>query len=124
VEAGTCCNRDRLQRYPRNQNANPAGDFNRSMFIEIFPDPLSPSFIGHEPLFKICWISPRLGVRIGRLQAIGGFYNQPYLTVIISPPPSSRYRQVFENHWSPKLLTPLGRRKSRQNRAVHSWFAG
>ena len=60
----------------------PAGDFNRSMFIEIFPDPLSPIFLSViEPLFKdmLDFTFRALGFEPAKdLQAIGGFYNQPY----------------------------------------------
>ncbi len=60
----------------------PQGEFNRSMFIEIFPDPLSPIFLSIiVPLFKgmldftfrAMGFEPRPDI-----QAIGGFYNQPY----------------------------------------------
>ncbi|OGO34254.1 MAG: hypothetical protein A2W35_12030 [Chloroflexi bacterium RBG_16_57_11] len=60
----------------------PPGDFNRSMFIEIFPDPLSPVFLSViEPLFKdmLDFTFRALGFEPPKdMQAIGGFYNQPY----------------------------------------------
>jgi phosphohistidine swiveling domain-containing protein len=60
----------------------PPGDFNRTMFIEIFPDPLSPVFLSViEPLFKdmLDFTFRALGFELPKdIQAIGGFYNQPY----------------------------------------------
>jgi rifampicin phosphotransferase len=60
----------------------PVGEFNRSMFIEIFPDPLSPVFLSVvAPLFKdmLDFTFQNLGFKPAKsLQAIGVFYNQPY----------------------------------------------
>jgi rifampicin phosphotransferase len=60
----------------------PPGEFNRTMFIEIFPDPLSPVFLSViEPLFKdmLDFTFRALGFEPPKeMQAIGGFYNQPY----------------------------------------------
>jgi len=60
----------------------PPGEFNRTMFIEIFPDPLSPAFLSViEPLFKemLDFTIRALGFEPPKdMQAIGGFYYQPY----------------------------------------------
>ena len=67
---------------PQPERQYPAGDFNRTMFIEIFPDPLSPVFMSViEPLFKdmLDFTFRALGFEPPKgVQAIGAFYNQPY----------------------------------------------
>jgi pyruvate,water dikinase len=67
------------------QNASPLpadGEYNRSMFIEIFPDPLSPAFLSViAPLFHsmLDFTFVTLGFKPPRdIPAIGVFYNQPY----------------------------------------------
>lgn len=69
-------------------NAQPAarldapGEYNRSMFIEIFPDPLSPAFLSViAPLFHsmLDFTFEKLGFTPDdKIPAIGVFYNQPY----------------------------------------------
>ncbi|MBI4675744.1 MAG: hypothetical protein HY741_29225 [Chloroflexi bacterium] len=58
------------------------GEYNRSMFIEIFPDPLSPAFLSViAPLFHsmLDFTFETLGFTPPRdIPAIGVFYNQPY----------------------------------------------
>lgn len=58
------------------------GEYNRSMFIEIFPDPLSPAFLSViAPLFHsmLDFTFETLGFKPPReIPAIGVFYNQPY----------------------------------------------
>lgn len=58
------------------------GEYNRSMFIEIFPDPLSPAFLSViAPLFHsmLDFTFVTLGFKPPRdVPAIGVFYNQPY----------------------------------------------
>ncbi len=60
----------------------PQGDFNRTMFIEIFPEPLSPVFLSVvESLFKdmLDFTFQALGFEPpDDIQAIGGFHCQPY----------------------------------------------
>jgi pyruvate,water dikinase len=60
----------------------PPGEFNRTMFIEIFPEPLSPAFLSViEPLFKemLDFTIRAMGFEPPKdIQAIGGFYYQPY----------------------------------------------
>lgn len=68
------------------QNALPlrdaSGEYNRTMFIEIFPDPLSPAFLSViAPLFQsmLDFTFETLGFKPAReIPAIGVFYNQPY----------------------------------------------
>src|SRR5581483_10289189 len=61
---------------------NATGEYNRSMFIEIFPDPLSPAFLSViEPLFQsmLDFTFESLGFKPpANIPAIGVFYNQPY----------------------------------------------
>ncbi len=58
------------------------GEYNRTMFIEIFPDPLSPAFLSViAPLFEsmLAFTFETLGFKPSQtLPAIGVFYNQPY----------------------------------------------
>jgi len=58
------------------------GEYNRTMFIEIFPDPLSPVFLSViAPLFHamLDFTFETLGFKPPReIPAIGVFYNQPY----------------------------------------------
>lgn len=58
------------------------GEYNRTMFIEIFPDPLSPSFLSAIcPLFRsmLAFTFETLGFTPPRdIDAIGVYYNQPY----------------------------------------------
>lgn len=58
------------------------GEYNRSMFIEIFPDPLSPAFLSViAPLFgsMLAFTFETLGLTPPTdIPAIGVFYNQPY----------------------------------------------
>jgi len=58
------------------------GEYNRSMFIEIFPDPLSPAFLSViAPLFEsmLAFTFETLGFKPPQdIPAIGIFYNQPY----------------------------------------------
>jgi rifampicin phosphotransferase len=67
---------------PQTEHPYPPGEFNRSMFIEIFPDPLSPAFLSViEPLFKemLDFTIRSLGFEPPKnMQAIGGFHYQPY----------------------------------------------
>lgn len=58
------------------------GEYNRTMFIEIFPDPLSPAFLSViAPLFRsmLDFTFETLGFSPeNHIPAIGVFYNQPY----------------------------------------------
>jgi rifampicin phosphotransferase len=64
------------------QVAYPAGDYNRTMFLEIFPDPLSPAFTSViEPLFAgmLDFTFRSLGFRPpAEVPAVRVFHNQPY----------------------------------------------
>jgi pyruvate,water dikinase len=59
-----------------------AGEYNRTMFVEIFPDPLSPAFLSViAPLFHsmLAFTFETLGLTPPRdIPAVGVFYNQPY----------------------------------------------
>jgi pyruvate,water dikinase len=62
--------------------ATAKGEYNRTMFVELFPDPLSPTFLSviqsllHSMLdftFEELGFQPPQG-----MDAVGAFYNQPY----------------------------------------------
>jgi pyruvate,water dikinase len=59
-----------------------AGEYNRTMFVEIFPDPLSPAFLSAiAPLFQsmLEFTFETMGFDPPKtIPAIGVFYNQPY----------------------------------------------
>ncbi|MCC7355105.1 MAG: hypothetical protein IT330_15275 [Anaerolineae bacterium] len=59
-------------------------EYNRTMFVEIFPDPLSPVFLSVvKPLFQsmLDFTFGTLGFRPAqKMEAIGIFYNQPYFS--------------------------------------------
>lgn len=79
---------------------NATGEYNRSMFLEIFPDPLSPAFLSViEPLFQsmLGFTFESLGFKPpANIPAIGVFYNQPYF-----------HREYFQAALAP--LSPLVR---------------
>ncbi len=60
----------------------PGGEYSRSMFVEIFPDALSPSFLSAiDPLIKsfLDFTFVTLGFKPPEgMEAVGVFYNQPY----------------------------------------------
>ncbi|HZQ10907.1 MAG TPA: PEP/pyruvate-binding domain-containing protein [Anaerolineae bacterium] len=94
---------------------NAAGEYNRSMFIEIFPDPLSPAFLSViEPLFQsmLDFTFKSLGFKPpANIPAIGVFYNQPYfhleyIEAALAPlSPSVRDALVMQ------ILNPFGKHK-------------
>ncbi len=95
------------------------GEFNRTMFVEIFPDPLSPVFLSViGPLFRsmLEFTFATLGFQPRReMQAIGVFYNQPYfyrdyIAAALKPlSPPVRERLVAQ------IVNPFGR----QERGMH-----
>ncbi|MFQ5343039.1 MAG: PEP/pyruvate-binding domain-containing protein [Anaerolineae bacterium] len=99
--------------------APPAGEaeYNRTMFVEIFPDPLSPLFLSViRPLFQgmLDFTFEALGFRPPRdMEAVGVFYNQPYfnrnyIAATLRPlSPSVREGLVSE------IVNPFGRHQQR-----------
>jgi phosphohistidine swiveling domain-containing protein len=59
-----------------------SGEYSRSMFVEIFPDPLSPTFLSAiSPLIKsfLDFTFETFGFKPPEaMEAVGVFYNQPY----------------------------------------------
>ncbi len=78
-------------------------EYNRSMFIEIFPDPLSPIFLSViDPLFKgmLDFTFESLGFKPPEnIQAIGVYYNQVYF--------NKRYIETALMPLSAKVREPL-----------------
>ncbi|MCA1553506.1 MAG: hypothetical protein LC737_03925, partial [Chloroflexi bacterium] len=95
------------------------GRFSRAMFVEIFPDPLSPIFLSEmQMLFQsmLDFTFTTLGFKPPQgIQAVGAFYNQPYFNrdyveaalAPLSPP--VRARLVAQ------IVNPFGA----QERGVH-----
>ncbi len=88
-------------------------EYNRTMFVEIFPDPLSPIFLSAiQPLFHtmLDFTFRTLGFRppIGK-EAVGVYYNQPYfnrgyIAAALDPlSPAVRERMVQQ------MVNPFGR---------------
>ena len=103
------------------------GEYNRSMFVEIFPDPLSPAFLSViAPLFHsmLDFTFETLGFKPPHdIPAIGVFYNQPYFhrdyiegaLAPLSPPvraalvtqiisPFSKHERTLPTEMSPAFL--------------------
>jgi phosphohistidine swiveling domain-containing protein len=89
------------------------GDYNRSMFIEIFPDPLSPAFLSViEPLFvgmldftfRTLGFSPPKAVRGVVPMHAQPYFNQRYIEAALAPlrPPT---RKAFVA----QIVNPFGR---------------
>lgn len=97
--------------YPLSDNAS--GEYNRSMFIEIFPDPLSPAFLSVvKQLFQgmLDFTFKTLGFNPPRdIEAAGIFYNQPYFhreyVEAALAPLSPQSRQVLVS----QLVNPFGK---------------
>jgi hypothetical protein len=62
--------------------ADPEVEYNRTMFVELFPDPLSPVFLASiRPLLQsmLDFTFTSWGFKPPEdMEATGGFYNQPY----------------------------------------------
>ncbi|MCA1553537.1 MAG: hypothetical protein LC737_04080, partial [Chloroflexi bacterium] len=99
---------------------NVRGRFSRAMFVEIFPDPLSPIFLSEmQMLFQsmLDFTFTTLGFKPPQgIQAVGAFYNQPYfnrdyIEAALTPlSPPVRARLVAQ------IVNPFGE----QERGVHA----
>lgn len=97
--------------YPLADNA--PGEYNRTMFIEIFPDPLSPAFLSVvKQLFQgmLDFTFKTLGFNPPRdIEAAGIYYNQPYFhrdyVEAALAPLSPETRQVLVS----QLVNPFGK---------------
>jgi pyruvate,water dikinase len=92
----------------------PAGtEYSRAMFVEIFPDPLSPSFLSViGPVFHntLDFLFEKLGFKAPQeMNAVGLFYNhlyfnRDYIAAALAPlPPALREHMVSQ------LVSPFGR---------------
>lgn len=105
-----------------------SGEYNRTMFIEIFPDPLSPAFLSViGPLFHsmLDFTFGTLGFKPpAKIPAIGIFYNQPYFhreyiqgaLVSLSPP----VQQALVT----QIVNPFGKHERKLPAEVSSAFLG
>ncbi|MSP14050.1 MAG: hypothetical protein EXR62_13985 [Chloroflexi bacterium] len=92
-----------------------AMEYNRTMFIEIFPDPLSPIFLSViQPMFRAMLANTfkTLGFKLPKgLESVGVFYNQPYfnrnyIAAALQPlPPAMREQMVA------RIVNPFGQRE-------------
>ncbi len=99
------------------------GEYNRTMFVEIFPDPLSPIFLSViQPLFQsmLDFTFETLGFTPARgVDAVGVFYDQPYFhrgyieAALQKLSPPVRERLVSQ------IVNPFGR----QTRELHGEFS-
>jgi pyruvate,water dikinase len=69
---------------PAVEGADPEVEYNRTMFVELFPDPLSPVFLSSiRPLFgsMLDFTFTSMGFQPSEgMEATGGFYNQFYFS--------------------------------------------
>jgi len=96
--------------------AVPAGtEYSRAMFVEIFPDPLSPSFlsvIGRIFHGTLDFLFESLGFKAPQeMSAVGLFYNQlyfnrDYVAAALAPLPPALHEQMVS-----QLVSPFGRHK-------------
>jgi pyruvate,water dikinase len=102
----------------------PKGEFNRSMFIEIFPDPLSPSFLSVIiPLFHgmLDFTFRSLGFEPPKdMQGTAGFYNQlyfnrDYIAATLQPLSPAVREPIVE-----QMVNPFGDHKEAANYEL-SW---
>jgi pyruvate,water dikinase len=105
---------------PAVEAADPEMEYNRTMFVELFPDPLSPVFLDSlQPLFHsmLDYIFSSWGFTPPEdMQATGGFYsqiywNQNYIEAALAPlTPPVREGLVSQ------IVNPFGR----QSQGLHS----
>ena len=92
-----------LQSRPITTLRDQADEYNRSMFIEIFPDPLSPVFASiMVPLFgsMLDFTFDYWGFRLPKDRAaVGLYYNQPYL--------NKNYIEAAFSTLTPEVSEPL-----------------
>ncbi|MFQ5942292.1 MAG: PEP/pyruvate-binding domain-containing protein [Anaerolineales bacterium] len=92
-----------LQSRPITTLREQADQYNRSMFIEIFPDPLSPVFLSViAPLFKsmLDFTFQYWGFNLPKdRSAVGVYYNQPYF--------NQDYIEAAFSSLSPEVREPL-----------------
>lgn len=90
-----------------------AGDFNRTMFLEIFPDPLSPAFISViEPLFvgMLDFTFQTLGFRPPTgVTPVGTFYSQPYFNQRYIETALAPLRPPTRRAFVAQIVNPFGR---------------
>jgi pyruvate,water dikinase len=102
----------------------PPGEFNRTMFVEVFPEALSPIFLSVlRTMFKdmLDYTFRSLGFEPPQgMQAIGVFYNQPYfnrdyIAAAFRPLPTAVREKLID-----QFVNPLGTRE--KSAGVHlSW---
>jgi rifampicin phosphotransferase len=90
----------------------PAGDYNRTMFLEIFPDPLSPAFTSViEPLFAgmLDFTFRALGFRPSQgFPAVGIFHNQPYFNQLYIEAALAPLRPSTRRVFVQRIVNPFG----------------
>jgi rifampicin phosphotransferase len=90
----------------------PAGDFNRTMFLEIFPDPLSPAFTSVVgPLFggMLDFTFRTLGFRPPKgIPPVGIFHNQPYFNQRYIEAALAAFRPATRRVFVGRIVNPFG----------------
>jgi pyruvate,water dikinase len=104
------------------------GEYNRSMFVEIFPDPLSPAFLSViTPLFRsmLDFTFRKIGFEPPRgIPAVGVYYNQPYF-----------HREYIDGAFSPlsppvrtamvsQIVNPFGKHERKLQMEASPAFLG
>ncbi|MCC7161222.1 MAG: hypothetical protein IT331_01905 [Anaerolineae bacterium] len=104
------------------------GEYNRSMFIEIFPDPLSPAFLSAiAPLFHsmLKFTFETLGFTTDeKIPAIGVFYNQPYFHREYIKAALASLAPRVQEALVTQIVNPFGRHERRLPTEASSAFVG
>lgn len=112
----------------RDKRIPATGEYNRTMFLEIFPDPLSPAFLDViQHLFKdmLDYTFVTLGFRPPQdIDAVGLFYNQPYFhreyiaAALASLSPTVREGLVA------RIVNPFSRQDGGESRELSPAYLG
>lgn len=89
------------------------GEYNRTMFLEIFPDALSPAFLSTvKPLFRtmLDFTFETLGVRPPKdIEAIGIFHNQIYFHREYVAAALQGFRPALRDQLLAQMVNPFGK---------------
>lgn len=105
-----------------------AGEYNRTMFIEIFPDPLSPAFLSViAPLFRsmLDFTFETLGFKPPQdIPAIGTFYSQPYFHREYIKGALAELSPIVQEALVTQIVNPFGKHERKLPTEVSPVFAG
>lgn len=89
------------------------GEYNRTMFLDVFPDPLSPAFLSTvQPLFHsmLDFTFETWGLEPSRdMPAIGVLHNQPYFHREYIESALSQFRPAVRERLVAQMVNPFGK---------------